>query len=275
MRLIRVFPRRTKATPTDDLAYIGEPDLFSEADEVHISVTFTWDIPAAERLASSWSRVAPVRMAGPAFGTRGEEFVSGRYLAPGYTITSRGCPKRCWFCSVWKRDGGTRELPIVDGWNVLDDNLLACSESHVRAVFAMLARQGRRALFTGGLDYTLLQDWHIDGLARLHPRPVVYFAYDPGDDFDGLRAAAGRMREAGWTREGHRLLCYVLIGYPRDAFDAAETRLRDVLAAGCTPMAMLWRHGDGQYHPEWRRFQRRWARPAIVHSRTADEAQKG
>ena len=40
-RIIRVFPRRTAATPVDDLAYVGLPFFWSEADEVHISVTFT------------------------------------------------------------------------------------------------------------------------------------------------------------------------------------------------------------------------------------------
>ncbi len=30
-RIIRVFPRRTKATPTDHLAYFGPPDFFAEA----------------------------------------------------------------------------------------------------------------------------------------------------------------------------------------------------------------------------------------------------
>jgi hypothetical protein len=40
-RLIRVFPRRTKATPNDALAYFGPHDRFSEADEVHVDCTFT------------------------------------------------------------------------------------------------------------------------------------------------------------------------------------------------------------------------------------------
>lgn len=44
-KIIRVFPRRTNATPIDDLAYIGRPDMFAEADEVHISVSFSWDLP--------------------------------------------------------------------------------------------------------------------------------------------------------------------------------------------------------------------------------------
>jgi hypothetical protein len=34
-RLIRVFPRKTRATPPDGLAYFGAPDRLAEADEVH------------------------------------------------------------------------------------------------------------------------------------------------------------------------------------------------------------------------------------------------
>lgn len=41
-RIIRVFPRRTNATPDDELVRVREtPSLFDEADEVHISVAFT------------------------------------------------------------------------------------------------------------------------------------------------------------------------------------------------------------------------------------------
>ena len=48
MRLIRVSPRKTKATPTDPLAYFAPPDWHAEADEVHVSVTFTYDKAFAE-----------------------------------------------------------------------------------------------------------------------------------------------------------------------------------------------------------------------------------
>ena len=45
-KIIRVFPTKTNATPDDELVRIHEvPSLFDEADEVHISVAFTWDIP--------------------------------------------------------------------------------------------------------------------------------------------------------------------------------------------------------------------------------------
>lgn len=269
MRLIRVFPRRTKATPTDALAYIGQPDLFAEADEVHISVTFSWDLPVAERLIRDWERVTPVvKLGGPATGMTGGEFEPGRYLKPGYLITSRGCPNRCWFCSVWKREGQeVRELPIRDGWNVLDDNLLACSDEHIRAVFAMLKKQSERAQFTGGFEAARLEDWHIDLLADLKPAQV-FFAYDTANDLEPLRGAGRKLLEAGFKtitgRPSHSLRAYVLIGYPRDSFEAAEKRLWQTQEAGFMPMAMLYRDLTGRRDLEWMRFQREWARPAMI-----------
>lgn len=274
MRLIRVFPRKTKATPDDALAYFGPPDLFAEADEVHVSVTFTADKAIAEQMAEQWRHVAPVKIGGVAYGDTSLEFIPGRYIKPGYTITSRGCPRRCWFCDVWRKWPAANVLPIVDGWNVLDDNLLACPRDHVEAVFAMLRRQNRRVEFTGGLEALALQDYQVELLAGLTPRPNMFFAYDPGDAFETLESAARRLLEAGFTARSHRLRVYVLIGYPRDTFEAAQSRLQQMLALGFTPHAMLWlptkptqeRHRPV---PEWRTFQRRWARPAIIHARAA------
>ena len=75
-KVIRVFPRRTKATPIDALAYSGPPDFFvpKDVEEVHISVSFTWDKPKAEWLAEQWERVAPVKVDGPAYRNLDLEF---------------------------------------------------------------------------------------------------------------------------------------------------------------------------------------------------------
>jgi len=271
-RLIRVFPRKTKATPSDGMVRFGPPGLFDEADEIHVSVTFTWDKPRAEQLAEQWRHVSPVKVGGVAYGDASLEFIPGRYIRPGYTITSRGCPRRCWFCGVWKKWPTPNPMPIYDGWNVLDDNLLACPEWHVRKVFDMLKRQTQRVCFTGGLEAAALQDYQVDLLASLTPRPAMFWAYDPGDPFETLEYAAKRMLDAGFTRESHRLRCYVLIGYPQDTFEKAGQRLSDMVRIGFTPMAMLWRpevkaamkHEPGH---EWRAFQRQWTRPAIIHAR--------
>jgi hypothetical protein len=269
MRIGRVFPRRTKASPVDDLAFFDFPGMFPpEVDAVHVSVAFTWDLPRAEALAAAWRRVAPVEIGGPALGQPGGEFVPGRYLRPGYVITSRGCPNRCWFCSVWRREGGVRELPITDGWNVLDDNLLACSTAHILSVFDMLKRQPRRAEFTGGLEAARLTTLHVDLLSLVRPNRI-FFAYDTADDFDPLRLAAAMLREAGFT--AHHLRCYVLIGYPGDTMEKAERRLRSCVNLGMDPMAMLWRDEDGRVlGDDWKPFQRLWTRPAIFHAHGQD-----
>lgn len=272
MKLIRVFPRRTKATPDDELARFEPPGLFDEADEVHVDCTFTYDKPKAEWLAEQWNRVAPVKIGGVAYGDRGAEFVPGKYIKVGYVFTSRGCPRRCWFCSVWKRDPVARLLPIQDGWNILDDNLLACPETHVRMVFAMLHRQRRQVEFTGGLEALALQDYQVELLAGLKPRPRMFFAYDPGDAFETLAHAAKRLLAAGFTARSHNLRCYVLIGYPKDTFTLATKRLTDILNLGFTPMAMLWKPETPaamKYdpHDSWKPFQRSWARPAAIHAR--------
>jgi hypothetical protein len=157
MRLVRVFPRQTRATPDDELAFFGPPRFDTEADEVHVDVTFTADKPHAEWLAEQWKGIAPVKIGGVAYGDSGNEFIPGRYIRHGYTFTSRGCPERCWYCSVWKRDPKIRLLPIQDGWNILDDNLLACPEDHFRSVIDMLSRQKRRVEFTGGLQASRLR----------------------------------------------------------------------------------------------------------------------
>jgi hypothetical protein len=271
-RVIRVFPRKTKATPDDELSAIARsPDLFDEADEVHVSVTFTYDKPRAERLAEDWRHVAPVKIGGVAYGDNSLEFIPGLYVKPGYTITSRGCPRRCWFCGVWKKWPTPNLMPIYDGWNILDDNLLACPREHVEAVFAMLRRQRRRIEFTGGLEALALEDYQVDLLASLTPRPNMFFAYDPGDEFETLESAARRLLEAGFTARSHRLRCYVLIGHPKDTLAAAEIRLNQMLDIGFTPFAMLWRpdtasqekHAPG---PAWHAFRRRWCRPAAIHA---------
>lgn len=265
MRIARVFPRKTKASPTDDLAFFAPPGQKEhDIDEVHVSVAFSWDMEKAKLLADAWSKVAPVRIGGPATGEAGGDFVPGRYLAPGYTITSRGCPNNCWFCGVPKREGPLRELPIRPGRNVLDDNLLACSEPHIRSVFAMLREQKMgRVEFTGGLEAVRLEDWHIDLLLSVKPKQV-FFAFDTPDDWSPLVDAARRLFSAGITKASKCVRAYVLIGYPGDTIAKAEKRLHSTLQLGVTPMAMLWKNEKGEAATDWKHFQRLWARPAFM-----------
>lgn len=265
-RIIRVFPRRTNATPDDNLVRIATtPSLFDEADQVHISVAFSWDIPWAEWAAQQWSSIAPVKVGGPAYNEPGGDFVPGMYMKKGYVITSRGCPNRCWFCAVPKREGYVlRELPITDGWILTDDNLLACSESHIDGVFEMLARQAHRPQFVGGLEAALLTPSVALRLKALHP-DSLFFAYDTPNDLEPLIAAGKMLFDAGFTKASNILRCYVLCGYKGDTFDKAQERMGQAWNAGFMPMAMLYRDTEGKYSKEWKQFQRQWANPIITY----------
>lgn len=265
-RIIRVFPRRTNATPLDPDARIDEApllfDLASPPDEVHISVAFTYDVDRATWLARQWEPLAPVKIGGPGVGTRGEQFEPGLYVRKGFTMTSRGCNNDCWFCLVPRRDGPIRELPIRDGWNILDDNLLACTDGHVRAVFEMLGCQGRPVAFTGGLEAAILEDWHVAHLAKLRV-DQMFFAYDLAGDLEPLQVAGKKLIAAGFT-PCRKLRVYVLCGYPRDTITDAERRMNESIAAGFMPMAMVYRNKAGTRGREWIRFQKAWSRPAIM-----------
>ena len=273
MKIARVFPRRTKATPDDSLAFTRGPilDDFSRGiDEVHVSVAFTYDLPKAEKLARLWSGIAPVKIGGPGTGMAGGDFTPGLYLKHGYIITSRGCPNRCWFCSVPKREGALRELPITPGWNLLDDNLLRCSDKHIREVLLMMSLQQERPRFTGGLEPAALKPWQAELLKSLSPQ-VLWFAYDTPSDYEPLVIAGRTLRDAGFTTAGHSLGCYVLIGWPdgdnhppADTIERAERRLKQTVAAGFFPQAMLYRASGHTPTQEWRRFAREWANKIIV-----------
>lgn len=269
MKIIRVFPSKTTATPdplTDADVRIGQlPSLFDEADEVHISVAFTWNRRWAEEAAKEWEYVAPVKVGGPAYNEPGGDFVPGMYLKRGYVITSRGCPNRCWFCAVPKREGGVlRELPITDGWILADDNLLACSPAHIDAVFEMLSRQPHKPRFTGGLEAALLTPAVAVRLKSLKPESL-FFAYDTPNDLEPLRAAGQMLHDAGFSVSSHTLRCYILCGYKGDTFDKAQRRMGEAWDAGFMPFAMLYRDEKGEVNKEWKQFQRQWANPVITY----------
>jgi hypothetical protein len=269
--IARVFPRKTEATPNDEWVFFTEPPLvgydYSGIEEIHVSCSFTYDRGTAEWLAKQWEVLGiPVKVGGPAYGDITTDFIPGRYLEKGITITSTGCPNKCWFCNVWRRVGGIRELDIKDGYIIQDDNLLACSEGHIKAVFDMLKNQKPRPEFKGGLEAKLLKPWHVELLAKSNPKSL-FFAYDTPDDYEPLIEAGKQLREAGIDVYSRVPYAYVLMGYPKDTKEAAEQRCIDTLKAGFIPFGMLYKDEKGHEQYGWKPFQRRWTRPAIIYSR--------
>ena len=267
-KIARAFPRRTSMTPTDGMAFIGMPtmnEMAMDIDEVHISVTFSWDIQKAEEMYEAWQILGvPVEVGGPAFGDRMGDFTPGMYVKEGCVFTSRGCNKDCWFCSVPKcAHGVIRELPIYDGYNIMDDNILGTSEGHFRAVIEMLKRQKEKAVFSGGLEPAQLQVWQAELLKSINPK-TMYTAYDTKDDYDAIRQMASIMWDVGFSKRARQIKCYCLVGYEGDTFEEAEHRMKQIMDVGFLPFAMLYRDESGETDKEWRSFQREWANSYIV-----------
>lgn len=265
--MIRVFPRRTHWTPTDELAFYGPPPLFRPASgPVFVSVVFTWDKKRGEELKRQWERFYfPVTIGGPAYEDAGGDFTPGLFMKTGCTITSRGCPKKCSWCVVPRRSGPIRELTIKPGWIVQDDNLLATSEPHTRAVFDMLQEQNRNVFFNGGLDKHFLKDWHIP---LFHSIKIgeLWFACDVLQDLGAIERASGMLD--GIPLRKRR--CYTMIDPNTETLRDAEFRLERVLELGFMPFCQLYQSDTIKTYPEeWRKLQRKWARPAAYMSHGA------
>jgi hypothetical protein len=268
--IARVFTSKTKYTPDDDLVFFEPPDLFApEVDTVHVSCLFTWDKPKAERLAEEWAfRGYNVEIGGPAYDDPGGVFVPGMYVKKGYVQTSRGCPNKCSFCLVPSREGKLRELPICEGQWVMDNNLLACSDDHIDAVFTML--QGQSGIkFLGGLEAKRLKYWHIERLSMLRKKiSMIYLAYDNPSERGPVGTALRKLHEAGFKQT--QLYCFVLVGYKNDTQDAALERCEYIVTEGGIPFASYYRSAtetQKQKPKEWSEMTRWWTYTPVIISR--------
>ena len=261
MKIIRVFPRRTALTPIDDMSFVGYPQLERpQADEVHVSCTFTWDKPEAEHLAAAWGQYYPVKIGGPAYDTIPDGFTPGLYVKPGVTFTSRGCNNQCPWCLVPKREGKLRQLFIHAGNIINDNNFLQCDTRHRWEVFNMLRTQ-RRIEFQGGLDCREMTQEIADELRSLRIYQM-FFACDTKAQLKQLQRV-GKMFPGGDRR---KLRCYVLLAFNGQAISEAIEHLENVWAAGFMPHAQLYQPAEKliEYSKEWKELSRRWIRPAAM-----------
>ena len=260
--IIRVFPCRTSGTPSDALAFVGGPPLERpQADEVHISVTFTWDKATGERLQKAWAQYYPVvHLGGPAYDDPGNGFTPGFYIREGVTFTSRGCNNQCPWCLVPPREGRLRLLPIVPGNIVNDNNLLQCPREHIEHVFAMLRSQ-HAIQFTGGLQASLVTEWVAEEMRSLRIKQV-FLAADTDAALRLLERAIKRLSFLG----RQKLRCYVLLAFNGETMAQGEARLERVWEMGAMPFAILYQPPERliEYSHEWRSLARAWHRGSIM-----------
>ena len=267
MRILRVFPKRTSYTPDDDLVFVGPPpfaEMIPEHDEVHVSCTFTWDMEAAEDLAFQWEGAtrAPVKLGGPAYHSRADDFTPGLYVKKGIIFTSRGCNNNCPWCGVRQMEGKLRELPITEGNVIQDNNFLQCSREHKDKVFDMLRSQ-RGIYFRGGLQTNLIDDHFIDNITSLRIAEL-WLACDTNEALPAVQEKLARFVKLGFTR--NQLHVYSLIGAD---MEKEEERNRAIWRAGAMPFSQLrmdFGRKRTEYSGAWKDFERTWQRPAVMYA---------
>lgn len=261
MTIIRVFPRRTSYTPNDEYAFVGDPPMIRpQADEVHVSCTFTWDIEKAKRLADAWSQYYPTKLGGVAFDSKPNGFIPGMYIKQGVTFTTRGCNNQCPFCLVWKREGKLQQYTDFHAGNVIqDNNILQATKSHWNKVIEMLKTQ-YQVIFSGGLDTRLLKDCDADDIRGLRINQL-FLACDSKSALKPLQKAIAKLQ-----MPIQKIRCYVLIAYNGEKISEARERLEDVYHAGALPFAQLYQPPDRwiDYSQEWRDLARTFSRPAAT-----------
>ena len=263
-KIIRVFPRLTSYTPTDDYAFVGMPPfIIPDHDEIHVSCAFTWDKAICEDLAYQWEGRTnkPVKLGGPAYKSPVEEFVQGRYIKPNIIFTTRGCNNNCPWCCVPGMEGPLRELEILQGNIIQDNNFLQASRRHKDKVFDMLKTQ-HGICFKGGLEADLIDNHFVSGVSGLRIKEL-WLACDTDATLPDLKRACEKLKAAGFSRE--KIRCYVL-SYGRN-MDKDEARARAVYEAGAMPFMQLYRDFSNTkttYSTEWNTFCRMWQRPAAM-----------
>ena len=224
------------------MAFVGDPPMFQpDADEVHVSVTFTWDVAEGYRLVDAWGQYYDnVHIGGPAMGNRPEGFTPGRYVKQGVTFTSRGCNNQCPWCLVPPREGRLVEIAdFATGNLVQDNNLLQCSRAHLDKVFAT--------------------DDIADDIRGLRLKQL-FLAADTDASLPTLEQAIKRLQ---LPRD--KVRCYVLCAF-NTTIEECEDRLRAVWNVGALPFAQLFQPPDRliHYSREWRTLHRTWSRPAAM-----------
>jgi hypothetical protein len=247
----------------------------------HISVPFTWNLPAVRQAildGNLYDGRRPV-VGGPAVklmpdyladvAAFGEDWPTVlQRINPLATRTSAGCPRNCPFCGVRRICGDFREF---DDWPnlpvICDDNLLACSRVHFDKVIDRLKGQ-KDVDFNQGLDARLLALYHADRIAELDC--LVRMSWDD------IRLEATVMRAIGMLRTAalpkSRIRCYVLIGF-RDTPEDALYRVRTLERWDVMPNPMRYTPLDSlsrdYVDPNWTeaqltRFMRYWSNRRVT-----------
>jgi hypothetical protein len=158
-------------------------------------------------------------------------------------FASRGCIRRCGFCSVPKLEGrpnnlkyGIRSLIYPTHKRVIlwDNNILG--NANWRDIFDELIELQLKVDFNQGLDARLMTDEAAEKLGRIKT-PTIRLAYDFYGIGPAVKKAIERLEAAGKRRRD--IVVYTLFNYTDDPGDFLD-RVKDLLSWGAVSYPMRY-----------------------------------
>lgn len=150
-----------------------------------------------------------------------------------YVFTSRGCPNKCAYCTVWRIE---KERWVNDKWKELidlskpnimisDNNLSAVTFEHLKEIVDFAVLNKKKILFDNGFDCKYVTKEMAKELARLKfIRSGMRLAFDRIEEDGIFQKAVNLLQDAGVVKSS--MMAYVLFNFtdhPQDAYYRART----------------------------------------------------
>lgn len=191
-------------------------------------------------------------------------------------MTSRGCPRGCKPCHVWKKEGRRtiKVADVKDFWipkkdgdpfsgqreiKVLDANLTACIEK--RDLLRQYKETGAWIDFTQGLDIRLLNEEDVRDLNEMKIKRIHFAWDDPEDDLEEkFKEFSKNFR----IKDYRRKTVYCLTNF-KSTIEQDLYRIYTLRDLGFTPYVMIYNKPDA---PIVARKLQRWCNNQIIFKST-------
>jgi len=150
-----------------------------------------------------------------------------------YIFTSRGCPNKCAYCTVWRIE---KERWVNSKWReqidlskpnimISDNNLSAVTFDHLKEIINFAVSNKKKILFDNGFDCKHITKKMSHELSKLKfIRNGMRMAFDRIEEDGIFQKAVNMLQDAGVSKNS--MMAYVLFNFtdhPQDAYYRART----------------------------------------------------